>query len=275
MSEITVYDIERKAKELYGNKKPYITLEEWTKKQVELFNSTEGKLHLKDGYSCPYCKNKGVIAKIGADGAEVHYYCKCMKIRKSLYEAQNSGLKAVLSSFTFKNFITDAPWQKNIKDTAVAFCKDENAKWFFIGGQPGCGKTHICTAISSFYLKQGCQVKYMNWCEDSKKLKGVINDFLLYEKEFSLFKKVQVLYIDDFLKTKGGEEPTKGDINLAFELINHRLMNGSYITIISSEKSLRELGAFDEGTMSRIYQCTGQYKITIGADKRKNFRIVH
>ena len=84
-----------------------------------------------------------------------------------------------------------------------------------------------------------------------------------------------MLYIDDFLKTKGGEEPTKGDINLAFELINHRLMNGSYITIISSEKSLRELGAFDEGTMSRIYQCTGQYKITIGADKRKNFRIVH
>ena len=61
MSEMTVYDIERKAKELYGNKKPYITLEEWTKKQVELFNSTEGKLHLKDGYSCPYCKNKGVI----------------------------------------------------------------------------------------------------------------------------------------------------------------------------------------------------------------------
>ena len=83
------------------------------------------------------------------------------------------------------------------------------------------------------------------------------------------------LYNYDQLKTKGGEEPTKGDINLAFELINHRLMNSGYITIISSEKSLRELGAFDEGTMSRIYQCTGQYKITIGADKRKNFRIVH
>ena len=275
MSEITLADIERKSNELYGKSKPYITLEEWTQKQVDIFNSTEGRLHLKDGYSCPYCKNKGTIAKIDENGTEVHYYCKCMKIRKTLFEAKSSGLKAVLSSFTFKNFTTSEPWQRAIKDKAVAFCKDENANWFFIGGQPGCGKTHICTAISSFYLKSGCQVKYMNWCEDSKKLKGVINDFLLYEKDFSLFKKASVLYIDDFLKTKGGEEPTKGDINLAFELINHRLMNSGYITIISSEKTIEETGAFDEGTMSRIFQCTGQYKITIGADKRKNFRIVH
>ena len=275
MSEITLSDIERKAKELYGNNKPYITLEEWTRKQVELYNNTEGSLHLKDGYSCPYCKNKGTIAKIGSDGVEVHYYCNCIKIRKGLYEAKKSGLNAVLSSFTFRNFRTDEPWQKKIKDTAADFCKDENANWFFIGGQPGSGKTHICTAISSFYLRSGYKVRYMNWCEDSKKLKGVIGDFMLYEKEFSRFKKASVLYIDDFLKTKKGEEPTKGDINLAFELINHRLMNSGYITIISSEKTISELCAYDEATMSRIYQCTGQYKITIGADKRKNFRIVH
>ena len=273
MSEIRLKDIERKAQELFGNEKPYISLSEWTQKQVELFNNTEGKLHLKDGYSCPYCKNKGIIAKTDSEGVEVHYYCGCMKTRKNLYEARKSGLKAVLSSFTFKNYKTDELWQKKIKDTAAAFCKDANANWFFIGGQPGCGKTHICTAISSFYLKSGYSVKYMNWCEDSKKLKGIIGDFLLYEKEFLPFKKAQVLYIDDFLKTKSGEEPTKGDINLAFELINHRLMNSGYITIISSEKTIAELCAFDEATMSRIYQCTGQYKLTINRDVRKNYRI--
>ncbi len=273
MSEITLADIERKAQELYGDKKPYITLEEWTQKQVDIFNSTEGNLHFKDGYSCPYCKNKGIVAKTDENGVEVHYHCRCMKIRKSLYEAKNSGLKDVLSSFTFKNFTTAELWQKTIKDKAAEFCKDENANWFFIGGQPGCGKTHICTAISSFYLRSGYQVKYMNWCEDSKKLKGVVNDFLLYEKEFSLFKRAKVLYIDDFLKTKNDEEPTKGDLNLAFELINHRLMNSGYITIISSEKTLRELGTFDEATMSRIFQCTGQYKITVSRDAKKNYRI--
>ena len=155
----------------------------------------------------------------------------------------------------------------------MAFCGDENANWFFIGGQPGCGKTHICTAISAHYLKAGYTVKYMNWCEDSKKLKGVISDFLLYEKEFSRFKKASVLYIDDFLKTKSGEEPTKGDINLAFELINHRLMNSGYITIISSEKDLNEISAIDEATMSRIFQSAGKYKITIAQDPSKNFRV--
>ena len=273
MSEITVADIERKSRELYGDEKPYITIEEWAQRQIDIYNRTEGKLHLKDGYSCPYCRNKGMIAKTDENGVEVHYNCKCMETRKSLREAQNSGLKAVLSSFTFKNFITDAPWQKAVKDKAVQFCRDENANWFFIGGQPGSGKTHICTAISSYYLRSGCRVKYMNWCEDSKKLKGVINDFLLYEKEFSLFKKAQVLYIDDFLKTKSGEEPTKGDINLAFELINYRLMNGGYITIISSEKTMNELKSFDEATMSRIYQSTGQYKIDISKDPQKNYRI--
>lgn len=275
MSEITLKDIEEKAQELYKGEKPYITLEEWTKTQVDIYNSTEGTLHLRDGYSCPFCKNKGQIAKINSEGTEVHSYCKCMKIRKTLYEARKSGLNAVLSSFTFKSFVTDEPWQREIKDKAMDFCKNDDANWFFIGGQPGSGKTHICTAISAYYLKGGYSVKYMNWCEDSKKLKGVINDFLLYEKEFSLFKKASVLYIDDFLKTKSGEEPTKGDINLAFELINHRLMNSGYITIISSEKNLVELSAIDEATMSRIFQSAGKYKITVGKDPSKNFRIMH
>ena len=138
MSEITLKDIEAKAQELYGNDRPYISLEEWTKTQVDIFNSTEGTLHLKDGYSCPFCKNKGQIAKINDEGVEVHYHCKCMKTRRTLYEARKSGLNDVLSSFTFKSFITNEKWQRDIKEKAMAFCSDENANWFFIGGQPGC-----------------------------------------------------------------------------------------------------------------------------------------
>ena len=112
----------------------------------------------------------------------------------------------------------------------------------------------------------------MMWCEDSKKLKALINE-PEYQSEFNKFKNVPVLYIDDFLKTQHGELPTKGDINIAFELLNHRLMNSDLITIISSEKTLSDILTYDEATMSRIYQKTGPYKTNTAKDIHKNYRL--
>jgi DNA replication protein DnaC len=113
----------------------------------------------------------------------------------------------------------------------------------------------------------------MLWCEDSKRLKALVNDFTEYQNEINKFKNVDVLYIDDFLKTQHGEQPTKGDINLAFEILNHRLMNPDQITIISSEKTLTDILTYDEATMSRIYQQTKQYKTNIAKDLNKNYRL--
>lgn len=239
---------------------------------IDRWNAKTGDLNEADGYNCDLCKNKGFIARLDDDETEIHSFCKCQKIRATLKRAKESGLGNILTEYTFDKFKDADEWQKLIKSKAQAFCKDDMSKWFYIGGQVGSGKTHICTAIAAHYIKAGYEVKYMLWNEESKKLKSLVND-VSYQEQISIYKNIDVLYIDDFLKVKNGENPTTADINLAFEIINHRLIESDKITIISSEKLLDELMDYDEATMSRIYQKTGNYKISIGKDRAKNYRL--
>ena len=112
----------------------------------------------------------------------------------------------------------------------------------------------------------------MLWGEESKLLKALANTPQYY-MEIEKWKSADVLYIDDFLKVKNGETPTAADMNLAFEIINHRIIDKEKVTIISSEKTLDELMSYDEATMSRIYQKAGRYKISIEKDRAKNYRL--
>ena len=239
---------------------------------IDIENNIEGNLNEQDGHNCELCKNRGYIWKLNEDDMDTRVECKCMSVRETLRRAKRSGLGDILVDCTFDKFIATEQWQYDLKSNAQAFCKDDTAKWFFVGGQPGSGKTHICTAITGYYIKKKYDVKYMLWCEVSKRLKAVIND-AEYQTELDKYMNVDVLYIDDFLKTQHGELPTKGDINIAFELINHRIMNPELITIISSEKTLTDILTYDEATMSRIFQAAGAYKTNILKDTRKNYRL--
>ena len=250
----------------------HLTQEEYLQQRIDWYNKSVGNLHETDGYNCDICRNKGYIARVDENGYEVHRACKCQKIRATLKRAKRSGLGDIITEFTFDRFRDTEEWQTQVKNTAQAFCNDDECKWFYIGGQVGAGKTHICTAIAAYYIKSGLEVKYMIWSEEAKKLKSLAND-ISYQSEIEIYKNVDVLYIDDFLKVKNGENPTPADINLAFEIINHRLLDNDKITIISSEKMLDELMEYDEATMSRIYQKTGVYKLNIGKDRSRNYRL--
>lgn len=260
-------------KKIGGSEITPLPLEKFRQAQVDDYNKTEGNLNTFDGYNCDICKNKGMIAKLDENGDEIHYHCKCHRIRDIFRRAKGSGLGEILTGCTFDKYETPEDWQKDLKSLAQEFCKDDQAQFFFIGGQVGAGKTHLCTAISAHYLKAGFNVQYMIWVEDAKQLKALVNDHIEYQKKLNRFKNADVLYIDDFLKTKKGEEPSNGDINLAFELLNRRYMDRDKITIISSEKTMGDLLKYDEATMSRIFQLAGQYKKNIKPDIDKNYRL--
>lgn len=247
-------------------------------RKVQILNETEGKLD-ESIYDCPLCKNKGVIYFIKAysdyEGVAC-VTCDCMELRESRRRIKKSGIEPLLKYYTFESYKTDKPFQRGIKQRAEEFVNGgyHESSWFFIGGQVGCGKTHICTAIAGELLKNGKAVRYMQWRDDATKLKAYANS----EERDELikpFKETKVLYIDDLFKTQQGVNVTPADVNLAFEILNYRYNNrDKLITIISSEKLIPEIIAIDEAVGSRIKElCGAKFSIGINPDKEKNYRL--
>ena len=83
-----------------------------------------------------------------------------------------------------------------------------------------------------------------------------------------------MLYIDDFFKTERGKSPTSGDINIAFELLNYRYINGQLITIISCERDVDEVMRIDEAVGSRIYERTRGNCVCIDSKPGRNYRLI-
>lgn len=254
-----------------------LTEEQYEEMQCKWANDNEGNLHEKDGYNCTVCKNKGIVYFLQKSYKDSNVMtvknCECMRIRNTLKRAKESGLNNILTDYTFDKYETTEQWQTVIKNKAQEFCADNTANWFYIGGSTGIGKTHICTAIAGHYIKQGKECRYMLWRDDAVKLKQLVNEYTEYQNIINDFKQADVLYIDDLFKSQSGSEPTKADINLAFELLNNRIMDKDKITIISSEFLITEALEFDEATIGRVYQKAGQYKLSIPKDRAKNYRL--
>lgn len=259
------------------------TFEKMSPREYEQFkadglNATEGSRHEEDGYNCNLCKNKGYIIKVVEYGDGYHQVstnCKCVEIRNSIMRMKRSGLKDIIKDYTFDKFEDSEPWQKSIKTAAMDYAKNPEG-WFFLGGQSGSGKTHLCTAICREFLLAGKKVRYMLWRDDIVKIKGAVTDSEEYSKMIDQFKTVDVLYIDDLFKTgkasdNSVQRPTNADINVAFEIINYRYCNPNLLTIISSELSEDELLDIDEAIGGRIYERAKS--ITIGKSRDRNYRI--
>lgn len=238
-----------------------------SKPEHDVFNSLTGSLQ---GYNCDICLNKGVIYAVTDSGELVAKRCKCMEIRKSITALEKSGISKSMSQCRFDNFTDEKPYQKSMLLSARNFT-NKCLGFYFIGGQSGAGKSHICTAIAAELLKKGLSLKYMLWRDDVTRLKQIAN-MPEYSDFIRPFKENQVLYIDDFFKTMAGKPITQGDINIAFEIINYRYIN-DLITIISSELLLDEIINIDEATGSRIYEKCGTFRINIKKDRTKNYRL--
>ena len=231
------------------------------KRERDSYNLQNGELK---GYNCDKCRNRGNFLVLKDD-----------KIRNELRKIQKSGLGGLFETCTFEKYKTVEPWQTKIKNTAEEFLNDGNSdrNWFYIGGQVGCGKTHICTAIVIRLLNQGNNSRYMLWRDEIVRLKALVTNNEEYFKAINPLKTSKVLYIDDFFKTEKGKEPTTAEINIAFEILNYRYINNDLVTIISSEKSIDDLLYIDEAIGSRIYERTKKYCTYIKPDKKRNYRL--
>ena len=233
------------------------------KKGIEIrcrtYNGQEGKL---TGMDCPLCKNRGVIAYPGETDV-LFRFCSCFEKRKVLQSLKKSGITKLSA---FEEFICESAWQKRLLRYATAF-SERDAGWFYLSGQPGSGKTHLCTAMLNRFLERGKSGRYFLWREDGTRLKTLAN-LPEYREEIEPFKNCEVLYIDDLFKGA----VTQGDLHLAFELLNHRYLSGG-ITLISSEKSVEEVLGLDEALGSRVYEAARGFRYHIKPSKDKNWRL--
>lgn len=246
---------------------------------VDDLNKQVGSENEKDGYNCNVCKNKAWVVKLveNPDGTYGKEYgdCKCVKARRSIMRLKKSGLANNIAQCTFDLYEASEPWQKAMKSAATDYAKEPKG-WFFLGGQSGCGKTHLCVAICRELLHRGKEVVYMMWRDDIAKIKGFAADPEQRQAMMERFKTAEVLYIDDLFKTGRNPDgyepkPTAADINAAFEIINYRYNNPKLLTIISSELNEDDLLDIDEAVGGRIFERSKS--ISIAKDRRRNYRI--
>lgn len=244
----------------------------YSKFKRDTFVEAKGNL---EGEYCPKCRNKGVVMHLAHKWGYVYecvQKCECLISRNNAKALENSGLSSLVKSYTFESFKTTHEWQANMKNKALEFVDNHTNFWFYAGGQVGCGKTHICTAIANEFIKRGMKTKYMLWRDETIVLKSDIMD-KEYQDKMKALKTVPVLYIDDFFKTEIKKQPSAAEINIAFELLNYRYNNPGYVTIISSEKQMSELLKIDQAVGSRIFQRSKHYCINISEDVLKNYRL--
>lgn len=184
---------------------------------------------------------------------------------------KKSGMEKTLDIFTFDTYKSTEKWQKDIKSKAVEYAKNPK-EWFFIGGQSGAGKTHLCTAVCGELIKQAYNVYYMTWVDENIILKSLRKNADEYAERMNKWKTAKVLYIDDLFKTKDDVPVTGADVMTAYELINYRYLQSDLITIISSERSINELMDIDTATGGRIYEKSKNNMFFLQGQE-KNYRI--
>ncbi len=252
---------------------------ELEKYKADCYNRSAGNLNDQDGYNCDKCHNKGLIVRAYQSengGWNMAFRdCECMETRRTIGRMKRSGLKDIIRDYTFAKYQAVEPWQKQIKEAAVAYSKEPKG-WFFVGGQSGSGKTHICTAICREFLLAGMPVQYMLWRDDVVKIKAAVTEPDSYKALIARYKDTKVLYIDDLFKTGkspdgAAQRPTGADINVAFEIINYRYANPDLLTIISSECTVDQLLDIDEAVAGRIVERAKAF--SLGPDRKKNWRL--
>ena len=210
----------------------------------------------REDYKCPMCMDNGglwSVVKVAGCPQLAYSICACRK--------SENGSKDM------DEYSAEEPWQKRIKDSAERFVRTAtHLNWFYIGGQVGSGKSHICSAIGKAMTAKGLGVQTMKWNESSRRLKASVMEWT-YENELRTFQHAPVLVVDDFFLT----DPTEADVRLARELFDFRY-DHELMTIINSEKNLAEVRSIDEGLYSRIKERAGGYINNVRKDKSRDWR---
>jgi DNA replication protein DnaC len=238
-------------------------------KKYKQSNEIGSHLEIESEYRCDKCRDLTFII----DGGEATP-CECRALREAEDILKKSGISEEFRNKTFDNF--DYAYDVQTIDayrSATKYVKDfdciesrRNNSIMFVG-QVGSGKTHLSLAICNELMDSGVGVVYMGYRDVIIRVKQNIMDEVYYHKVMNRYKNARVLLIDDLFKGS----VSGSDINIMFELVNHRYFNNLPV-IVSSEKSFEELIEIDEAIGSRLVEMCKGYRVEIRGN-RLNYRI--
>ena len=107
---------------------------------------------------------------------------------------ERSGLADNLDKYRFDNFIVKEDFQKRMMDMCQRFIGQDRDRWLYISGQPGCGKTHLGTAVTAHYMSKRYPTRYITFQMLTVKLRANANDANAYQE---LLDEYGGEYIDD------------------------------------------------------------------------------
>lgn len=247
--------------------KEKFNLQNYDSMRAAWMNAEEGALHKLDGIQCDKCRNKGVIYYFDGDYF-MNRQCECMKQRLVKRHMMESGLGMLLERCTFDSYRTDEPWQKIVKDIALKYAAEQHAMWLLVSGQPGSGKTHICTAVCNHLIQNGKQVSYKIWGDLFRELDANAYHYEVRQHIMEDIRGAEILYIDDFLKNYKAYPKMAA---IAFDVINARY-NARKPLILSTEYTLDEIESMDAALAGRIDEMSYHAKIKIKEAKERNMR---
>lgn len=241
-------------------------MDELLKIQLETFNALQGDDDT--GVKCDKCKNRG-FTFIERNGSIATQPCECAERRNAIKLARKSNCADLLAKCTLDNYETKNEWQSRCLKYAKKFVAEKGGT-FFIGGQVGSGKTHICTGIINELLKQGIECRYYVWGDIATALNRAVNDGTEnYNLMIDELMSVPCIYIDDFLRN----QPTQAEKDKAFKIINARYNAQNLLTVISSEKLLDEIIELDEAVGTRIFEMAHGNIVNIERANSRNWRV--
>lgn len=246
-------------------------VEKMKKKQREA-NIAKSKIGYQENYKCDKCKDTGFVTRVNSNGSITYKRCDCIEIDKAKRTWRDSGIKD--NNKTFKDFEIWNDASKKLKLAAINYyknyykIKNTNQNSIMLCGQPGCGKTYLSLALANNFMNTNkVKVVYMPYRDVVTSIKQNLTDKEFYKKTLDKYKNAELLLVDDLYKGK----ITEADINIIFEIVNHRYLNKMPM-IISTECTLGRLLEVDEAIGSRIYEMCKDYFIQVkGLDN--NYRL--
>ncbi|MCT6926336.1 DnaA/Hda family protein [Metasolibacillus sp.] len=214
--------------------------------------------------------------------------CTCARLKRINRLIKSSEITEEFQKMGFKNFRhMDVDIEINTMfHKALNYfenfqsIKNERENSITFIGQPGCGKTHLLTAISNGLIKEHLvPVLYFPFKDGMNNIAA--NKFERKNEIMQQMKDVDVLFVDDLFKPIGGElkldrygKPQIIDwqADIMYEVLNYRYLNKKPL-LISTELGVDELLKIDEATYSRVFEMSGNHVAVVKKNVRNNYRL--